>query len=163
MPLLIRVQFPNAVHHVSRLQWDWAIKNNLREEDSYPRENILPISESGKLNLIEKEGELVHGISVKLCVGHTPGLMLPVVEFKGRKIYYTGDLIPTAAHIPLVWNMSYDIESLRTIEEKKNLLEEALHNNGILLFQHDESIECCTLQETAKGIRMRDKLSFSEI
>jgi hypothetical protein len=59
--------------------------------------------------------------------------------------------------------MSYDIESLKTIEEKRQILEESLENNYILVFQHDENVECCTLGMTPKGIRAKDKFSFSEI
>jgi hypothetical protein len=59
--------------------------------------------------------------------------------------------------------MSYDIESLKTIDEKSKLLEEALLNDYILVFQHDESVECCTLKMTEKGIRAKDKFTFSDI
>jgi glyoxylase-like metal-dependent hydrolase (beta-lactamase superfamily II) len=155
--------FPNAAYHVSRTQWEWAIKNNLREEDAFLEENIIPISRSGHLNLIDEEGELFEGFSVRMCYGHTPGLMIPVFDYEGRRLVYTGDLIPTVAHIPLIWNMSYDIESLKTIEEKSSLLEEALRNNYILVFQHDAEVECCNLGMTPKGIRARDKFQFSEL
>jgi hypothetical protein len=59
--------------------------------------------------------------------------------------------------------MSYDIESLKTIEEKQKILKEALNNGFIFVFQHDEFIECCNLEMTPKGIRARDKFDFSEI
>jgi hypothetical protein len=59
--------------------------------------------------------------------------------------------------------MSYDIESLKTIDEKEKLLNEALENSYILVFQHDESVECCTLEMTDKGIRTKEKFRFSEI
>jgi glyoxylase-like metal-dependent hydrolase (beta-lactamase superfamily II) len=155
--------FPNATYHVSRAQWEWALKNNLREADAFLEENIIPIGESGNLNLVESDGELFPGFNVLICYGHTPGLMIPVIKYKDKTLVYAGDLIPTAAHIPLIWNMSYDIESLRTIEEKQRLLEEALANNYILVFQHDENVECCNLEMTAKGIRAKDKFEFSEI
>lgn len=154
--------FPDATYHVSRAQWEWAIKNNLREEDAFLEENILPIGQSGRLNLIDEEGELFSGFNVRICSGHTPGLMIPVINYYGRTFVYTGDLIPSVAHIPLIWNMSYDIESLKTIDEKNAILTEALDKNYILLFQHDEHIECCNLQMTPKGIRAKDKFSFSE-
>lgn len=155
--------FPRAVYHVSRAQWDWAVKNNPREEDAFLEENILPLIQSGRLSLVDEECELFKDISVRLCFGHTPGLMIPVIRYNDKTLVYTGDLIPTAAHIPLIWNMSYDIESLKTIDEKKNLLEEALLENYILVFQHDESVECCTLEMSPKGIRAKDKFRFSEI
>jgi len=153
--------FPNAAYHVTRTQWEWAVKNNPREADAFLEENILPIEQSGHLNLIDEEGELFPGFSVLICYGHTPGLMLPVIEYNGKTLVYTGDLIPTVAHIPLIWNMSYDIESLKTIEEKERVLKTALENNHILVFQHDENIECCNLELTQKGIRAKEKFALS--
>jgi glyoxylase-like metal-dependent hydrolase (beta-lactamase superfamily II) len=155
--------FPNALYHVSRTQWEWAAKNNLREADSFLEENILPIEQRGRLNLVDGEGELFPDFSVRICYGHTPGLMIPVIKYKGRTLVYTGDLIPTVAHIPIIWNMSYDIESLKSIDEKDRLLREAYEGNYILVFQHDEHTECCTLEMTPKGIRAKDKFTFSEI
>jgi glyoxylase-like metal-dependent hydrolase (beta-lactamase superfamily II) len=155
--------FSNATYHISRMQWEWAVKNNLREADSFLEENILPIVESGHLNLIENEGELYPGFSVMICVGHTPGLMIPIIKYKGKTLIYTGDLIPTIAHIPLLWNMSYDIESLKTIEEKQKVLNDALLNKHIFVFQHDEHIECCNLEMTPKGIRAKEKFDFQKV
>ncbi len=155
--------FPNAMHHVSREQWEWAVKNNPREEDAFLEENFIPLIESGQLNFVDEDEELFKGFSVRICYGHTPGLMIPVIVYNGRILVYTGDLIPTLAHLPLVWNMSYDIESLRTIDEKRKMLEEALNENYILVFQHDKHVECCNLQMTPKGIRAKDIFKFSEI
>jgi glyoxylase-like metal-dependent hydrolase (beta-lactamase superfamily II) len=157
------ITFPTAAYHVSRAQWEWALKNNIREEDAFLEENIYPISQSGHLNLVDEEGDLFEGFSVRMCYGHTPGLMIPVIRYGNKTLVYTGDLIPTSAHIPLIWNMSYDIESLKTIEEKSSLLKEAFENNYILVFQHDAEVECCYLKMTSKGIRAGDKFRFSEI
>ena len=116
-----KLTFPNATYHVSRAQWEWAMKNNLREADAFLEENIFPIEQSGHLNLLDEECELFPGFSFLICYGHTPGLMIPIIRTGEKTLVYTGDLIPTVAHIPLIWNMSYDIESLRTIEEKEHL------------------------------------------
>ncbi|MCE5347226.1 MAG: MBL fold metallo-hydrolase [Bacteroidales bacterium] len=154
--------FPNAKYHVSRSQWEWAVKNNIREADSFLEENIIPVGDSGHLNLVDEDEELFPGFSVRICNGHTPGLMIPVIKYGNKTLVYTGDLIPTIAHIPLIWNMSYDIESLKTIEEKESVLKEAIEGEYTLVFQHDEHIECCTLQMTQRGIRAKEKFSFSE-
>ena len=155
--------FPNATYHVSSSQWNWALKNNLREADAFLGENILPVQQSGHLNIIDKEIELYPGFSIMICNGHTPGLMLPVININGKTLVYTGDLIPTIGHIPLIWNMSYDIESLKTIEEKEKVLKQALDNDHILVFQHDQNVECGNVRMTEKGIRMKDMFQFSEI
>ncbi len=155
--------FPNATYHVSRSQWNWAIKSNLREADSFLEENIIPIGQSGHLNLVDEESELFPHFSIMICYGHTPGLMIPVIEYKNKILVYAGDLIPTVSHIPLIWNMSYDIDSLKTIGEKDRLLKTALERNYILIFQHDQNVECCNLEMTPKGIRAKHKFSFSEL
>ncbi|HUX94557.1 MAG TPA: MBL fold metallo-hydrolase [Bacteroidales bacterium] len=158
-----KLTFPKAVYHVSRAQWDWAVKNNIREEDAYPPENFILLKDSGQLNLVEKEGELFPGFNLRLCYGHTPGLMIPVIKNNDKTLVFTGDLIPTSAHIPLIWNMSYDIESLKSISEKERILNEALENDYTLVFQHDEKVECCRLVLTEKGIRAGEKFPFSLI
>ena len=145
--------FPNATYHASRAQWEWATENNPREEDAYLTENLKPFGESGKLSLIEDNGERWPGVTIRICYGHTPGLIVPEIRYNDRVFVYTGDLIPTIAHIPLLWNMAYDLLPLVTIAEKQELLGEALQGNYILLFQHDPVTECCTLTETPKGIR----------
>jgi glyoxylase-like metal-dependent hydrolase (beta-lactamase superfamily II) len=155
--------FPNATCHVSRTQWEWAAKNNLREADSFLEENILPIEQSGHLNLVDEECEMFPGFYVRMCFGHTPGLMIPIIKYNEKTLVYTSDLFPTVAHLPLIWNMSYDIDSLKTIDEKDRLLKEALEENYIFVFQHDENVECCTLEMTPKGIRAKDKFRFSEL
>jgi glyoxylase-like metal-dependent hydrolase (beta-lactamase superfamily II) len=152
--------FPDATYHVSRTQWDWAAKNNLREADSFLEENIFPMAESGHLNLVDEEGELFEGVSVRFFYGHTPGLMIPVVRYNGYIFFYAGDLIPTASHVPLVWNTSYDLDPLRTIDEKDRVLKEALEGNYIIIFQHDEFVECGNLKMTPKGIRLKESLNF---
>jgi glyoxylase-like metal-dependent hydrolase (beta-lactamase superfamily II) len=158
-----RLTFPNAIYHVSRTQWEWALKNNPREEDSFLEENILPFLHSGHLNLIDSDCELYNGFSLRIYYGHTPGLMVPVIRTSKQTLVFAGDLIPTCAHLPLIWNMSYDIESLKTIDEKNRLLEEALEGNYIIIFQHDEFTECCTLGMTPKGIRAKEKFMFAEL
>ena len=119
--------------------------------------------DSGHLNLVDEEEELFSGFSVRFYYGHTHGLMIPVIKYKDKTLVYTCDLIPTVAHIPIIWNMSYDIESLKTIKEKETLLKEALDGDYILVFQHDEHVECCTLELTPKGIRAKEKFDFKEI
>jgi glyoxylase-like metal-dependent hydrolase (beta-lactamase superfamily II) len=155
--------FPDATYHVSRSQWSWAVKNNLREADSFLEENIIPIEQSGHLNLVDEESDLFPQFSIMMCYGHTPGLMIPVIQYEDKTLVYTGDLIPTISHIPLIWNMSYDIESLKTIDEKETLLKTALEKNYVLVFQHDKNVECCNLEMTEKGIRAKDKFAFSAI
>jgi len=155
--------FPNARYWVSRQQWDWAVSSNPREADSFLEENLLPMMGHGKLHMVEKAGKLFEGIEVRIVNGHTPGQLIPIIDYKGTKLVFAADLIPTVAHIPLLWNMSYDLNQLATIQEKRDILEESLSNNYILFFEHDVRTECCTLKDTPKGIREDRLFKFSDI
>jgi hypothetical protein len=89
-------------------------------------------------------------------------MMLPVLEYNGHTIVYMADLLPSVAHIPLPYVMGYDMFPLTTLDEKKSFLQEALSNNYILYFEHDPHIECCTLQMTEKGIRVKETFTLKE-
>lgn len=146
--------FPNATYWISRLQWDWALDPNKREKASYLEENMLPMLESGQLKFIEKEGELFPGFQVRLFNGHTTGQVIPLLSYRGKTIVFAGDLIPSFMHIPVNYNMAYDIRPLISMQEKFEFLKEAVENDYILFFEHDLYHECCTLKETPKGVRM---------
>ncbi|MFO7851250.1 MAG: MBL fold metallo-hydrolase [Bacteroidota bacterium] len=155
--------FPNAKYWVSRQQWDWAINPNPREADSFLEENLLPMMGHGKLHMVEKAGKLFEGFDVRIVNGHTPGQLIPIIDYKKTKLVFAADLIPTVAHIPLLWNMSYDLDQLATIEEKREILEESLANKYILFFEHDIHTECCTVKDTPKGIREDRLMRFRDI
>jgi glyoxylase-like metal-dependent hydrolase (beta-lactamase superfamily II) len=155
--------FPNAEYIASRQQWEWAINPNLREADAYNEENLIPMRESGQLRLIDGPEQLCDGVELRIVSGHTPGQIIPVVDLGNRKLVFTADLIPSSAHIPLLWNMSYDLDQLLTIAEKSALLEEALAGNYVLMFQHDLEVECCTLVNTSKGIRRGESLTIKDL
>lgn len=155
--------FPNADYIVSRRQWEWAINPNIREADSYLEENLLPMQHSGRLRLIDGPMQLYDGIELRIADGHTPGQIIPVIGWGRRKLVFAADLIPSVAHIPLLWNMSYDLDQLKTIEEKKTLLEETVENDYVLMFQHDPDTECCTVTRTPKGIRAAEKMKVEDV
>jgi hypothetical protein len=59
--------------------------------------------------------------------------------------------------------MSYDTRPLLTLKEKEVFMNEAAENGYILFFEHDLYRECCTVQLTEKGIRIKDSFSMAEI
>ena len=90
-------------------------------------------------------------------------MMLPQITYKDKTIVYMADLLPAAAHIPIPYVMAYDTRPLLTMNEKKLFLEEAVEKDFVLFFEHDPKIECCTLQQTEKGIRMKESFELSSL
>ena len=157
--------FKNATYWSNQQHWDWAVNPNDREKASFLKENILPIQESGQLEFIDTvDGvDFSKDIKIKFVYGHTDAMMLPLIEYKQRKILYMADLLPSTGHIPLPYLMAYDMFPLKTLAEKKLILTEAVENNYVLFFEHDPINECCTLQQTERGIRLKEAFKLDEL
>jgi glyoxylase-like metal-dependent hydrolase (beta-lactamase superfamily II) len=155
--------FKNATYWISKPQWEWATSPNRREKASFLKENIFPIQESGQLKIIEEETEIFPGFKVKIFNGHTDGQMIPHISYKGKTIVFMADLLPSTAHVPLPYIMAYDTRPLITLQDKERFFEEAIKNDYILFFEHDLYNECCTLEMTEKGIRVKETFDLSAI
>lgn len=156
--------FKNAVYWSNGRHWQWATEPNAREKASFLKENILPIQESGQLKFIEEYGkDFPPGVSIRQVFGHTEAMMLPQVTYKGKTILYMADLLPSTGHIPVPYVMAYDMFPLTTLNEKISFLTEAQQNDYVLYFEHDPVNECCTLEMTEKGIRMKETFKLGEL
>jgi len=157
--------FKNATYWSNQQHWDWAVYPNDREKASFLKENILPIQESGRLKFIEPvDGvQFTKNIVVRFAYGHTDAMMLPQIFYKDKTILYMADLLPSVGHIPIPYVMAYDMFPLKTMSERKAFFSEAVEKEFILFLEHDPVNECCTLQQTDKGIRLKDTFTLSEI
>ncbi|MFA5974123.1 MAG: MBL fold metallo-hydrolase [Lentimicrobiaceae bacterium] len=154
--------FPNATHWLSSTQWNWATHPNRREKASFLHENMMPVSESGKLKLFDGPFELIPGFEVRIYNGHTAGQAIPFITTGNRTVVFMADTTPTSAHVPLSYIMSYDTQPLISLTEKEDFMNEAVEKQYILYFEHDAYHECCTLEQTEKGIRVKETMSLKE-
>lgn len=163
--------FRNATYWSNEHHWRWATEPNPREKASFLKENILPIQESGQLKFVDvgrgSAEENVHleavmpNMDVFVVNGHTDAMMIPLIHYKGRVVAFMADLLPSIHHIPLPWVMAYDTRPLLTMTEKKEFLELAADKNFVLFFEHDPINQCCTVQRTEKGIRLKEVFPLS--
>lgn len=156
--------FKNATYWSNKQHWDWALFPNHREKPSFLQENIIPLYDSGQLRFIEVEDgvQFSDNISVRFAYGHTDAMMLPQINYNGRTLLYMADLLPSAGHIPLPYVMSYDVRPLVTMEERKRYWQESIDNEYALFLEHDPVNECCTIQLTEKGYRLKETFSLQE-
>lgn len=156
--------FKNAIYWSNAEHWEWATKPNNREKASFLKENILPIHESGQLKFIdgEESKQLGENISLSYMRGHTDAMMIPQIKYKGKTVAFMADLLPSTGHIPLPYVMGYDTRPLLTLSEKEKFLKRAADEEFILFLEHDSVNECCTLQNTEKGVRLKDTFTLEE-
>lgn len=154
--------FKNAYYWSNKQHWEWAVNPNQREKASFLEENILPIQESGQLKFVEDKssGILNPNISIRFAFGHTDAMMLPQINYRGKTILYIADLLPSVGHIPLPYVMAYDMFPLKTLEERELYWNEIVENDYIVFLEHDSVNECCTMQMTEKGVRLKDTFTL---
>ncbi|WP_321347528.1 MBL fold metallo-hydrolase [uncultured Draconibacterium sp.] len=155
--------FPNATLWSSKTQWEHAKISNPRERAAFNRPVLDFMMDSGKLQLIEKEGEFLPGFEIRMFDGHTPGQMLPILHTDKHAFVYTSDLFTTAANIPVLWISAYDLDPVKVMEEKGKFLKEAADNNYIFFFEHDYYTECASVKETEKGVQLKEKFNLEEL
>ena len=164
----LKTTFKNAKYWSNKNHWNWATDPNKRESASFLKENILPIEESGQLHYLEKDGKNYLtksdlGFDVLFVDGHTEKQMIPVVSYKGQKIAFAADLVPTHGHVPLPYIPGYDIRPLISLKEKELFLNFCHENNVFLFFEHDAFVELCSLKKTDRGIRLNEKLTVLDL
>ena len=151
--------FPNAAHHVQTAQWEHALNPNPRDRASYFRDRIEPIEKKGALVLQDGGWALAPGLDVLVFHGHTPGQHLPLFRDGKHTLFFCGDLIPTAAHIPTPYIMAYDVDPVLAMDEKTAILERAARESWILFFEHDPQVEACRVRLDEGRITMGEPVS----
>lgn len=155
--------FPNARYWCSKTQWEHSKIANAREKAAFHTNVLQFIKNTGKLHFVEKEGELFTDFEVRFYDGHTPGQMIPFIQYKSKTVVYMADLIPTAANIPLLWLAAYDLFPVKAMEEKENFLNEAVKKEFVLFFEHDKFTECAIAGQNEKGFFAEKTFSLSNL
>ena len=133
--------FPRARHVVQKREWEDATHPHERNRASYLQENIGPLGESGLLQLVDGETEIVPGVRVIPTPGHTAGhqsVLIGPWDPGAPKALFLGDVVPTAVHVKLPWVMSYDLDPSRTVETKRALFTRAVTEDWLLVWGHDK-------------------------
>ncbi|SHI41804.1 MBL fold metallo-hydrolase [Flavobacterium terrae] len=162
------VAFKNATFWSNENHWEWATKPNPREKASFLSENILPMQESGQLKFIERP-DSDFGISKELGFdiyyvdGHTEKQMIPHINYNGKTIVFCADLLATAGHIPIPYVMGYDTRPLLTMPEKTKFLTTAAEKNHYLWLEHDAHNQIITVEQTEKGVRLKEVYRCEDI
>ena len=133
----VRLAFRRARYHVQLQEWNWAHTLNERIQASYLPHNFDPVMAEQRWTLLDGQAEVLPGIRVLPTPGHCPGHQSVLLHSAGDTACYLGDLVPTFSHLPLPWIMGYDVEPLRTLEAKRDLLQRAVDEHWLLVSVHD--------------------------
>lgn len=136
------LQYPNACHWVHRQHWDHAREPFLKDRASFLREDFDSLANSDRLSLVEGDDPRcpLEGVEWFVSRGHTPYQLHPIFGSGDSRLMFVGDVVPTVNHLRPGWVMAYDVEPLRTIEEKRRIYRRCLEDGMMLAFPHDPSV-----------------------
>ena len=143
--------FPKAKYYVQEGEWQHACRQFERDRISYITDNYDPLINTGQMELLRGDREIIPGISVRVFRGHTAHMQAVIIAGGGRKACYISDLIPTRAHIDLTWGMSFDLFPIDTIESKKKYYAESIPEKWLTVFTHDPELPWAYVERDAEG------------
>ena len=134
-------RFPRAQHLVQEKEWQAAMAPNELTKAFYTKDDFFPLKEKGLLKLIDGDYQLTDRIKLKLTGAHSAGHQIVLLDSDGDKAVFPGDIIPTVTHLRLPFIAAYDLFPLEVLEEKKILIEKALQENWLLIWDHDPRVK----------------------
>lgn len=150
--------FPNATYYVQQANFKTAQNPNLREKASYFPANFSPLEKHQQLKLTQgEEKNILPNISFFVSNGHTEGHQAVIIEDVHNAIIYCGDVIPTSSHVRSAWVMGYDLDPLKIIEEKKQILEKAVQKPTYLYFEHDPYCDAATVEKHNNDFAVKER------
>ncbi|MGC6508502.1 MAG: MBL fold metallo-hydrolase [Myxococcota bacterium] len=145
--------FPNAIYVVSQSAYDRALSPHYRDKASFIPELQSLLIQSKRLELVSGAESQALGPSYRLRYsdGHTPGLLLTEIPSSQGPILFASDLIPGRAWVHRSITMGYDRFPELLIDEKMNVLNELVQNNGRLFFTHDMDTAMARITKDEQG------------
>jgi glyoxylase-like metal-dependent hydrolase (beta-lactamase superfamily II) len=146
--------FPHARYIVRRGEWEDALAPHERNRASYFRENFVPLADAGLLDLVDEDGEVSPGLSLRRTGGHTAHHQMVEIAGGERTAVFVADLLPTVAHLPLPYIMGYDLYPMQTLAFKRAFLREAVEREHLILFEHDPDVAAGSIREEQGKLRV---------
>ena len=134
-----KVVFANARHVMWQAEWEfWSLEAGLAFDEfdaKHARRKLSPLA--GRLDLINREIEIVPGIHAVLAAGHTPGHMALAVVSASEELLYVGDAFGHPIHLEHPdWNILYDYQPELAVQSRRQLRDRAVAGQARILAFH---------------------------
>ncbi|MDX9964364.1 MBL fold metallo-hydrolase [Desulfobacter postgatei] len=117
--------FPNALFVVGEEHFRRSKSPHPRDRASFIPGLAEKLQATGRLVLKQGGDRLTVGsltIEFFQSQGHTPGMLISLIQAQGGTVIYTGDLIPGLPWVNLPITMGYDRFAEKLVDEKKQML-----------------------------------------
>jgi glyoxylase-like metal-dependent hydrolase (beta-lactamase superfamily II) len=126
--------FPNARYLIPQGDWDYF---NTMLETNRQMEQVIPLKDLGRMDLISGETELTADVQAMPTPGHTPGHTSFVIASGGEKAVITGDLAHHPAQLNETdWCPVFDDNSTASSESRKRVCDMLEADGVVAAFCH---------------------------
>ena len=130
--------FPRARHLAPRAEIEVAKKPGHARAASYRAEDVVPIERAGLLEAYDGDVELLPGLRAHVLGGHSDGVAVITFDEQGDEpAIFWSDVVPTSHHVQPAYVMAYDLDVVRSIEQRSEWLERAARGGWTGLLYHD--------------------------
>jgi glyoxylase-like metal-dependent hydrolase (beta-lactamase superfamily II) len=137
----LETAFPRARIFIQRGELELAREpRNERLHAAYRAAGEVIATVAGQIEAIDGDTEIVPGVRAVVTGGHTRDHQAVLVSDGGECFMHLADIVPTRSHIRGPWNQAYDLDALRTMEQKAHYLGLAAEHRWWLSFAHDDTV-----------------------
>ena len=141
---------PHARYVTQRGEIEHAREQHPRDASSYRAVNYEPLVDSGRMHLLDGDGEVAPGVEVRVAPGHNRDMMVVIVRSRGETWCHFADLVAYASQLTPTWVTAFDLFPLETMANKTQLLGHAAAEDWWCSFGHDPQVAFAKI-EIAEG------------
>ena len=102
------------------------------------------------------------GVTATVTGGHTTDHQVALVRSLDQNFIHLADIVPTRSHLRGPWNQAYDLNALRTMEQKGHYIKRAVAERWWISFAHDPAIYAARIVYDAGKVVVRESIPVTE-
>jgi len=99
---------------------------------------LAPVA--GLVEAIESDVDLIAGVTATVTGGHTSDHQTALVRSGDAGFIHLADIVPTRSHMRGPWNQAYDLDAIRTMDQKESYLARSVAERWWVSFAHDPQV-----------------------
>jgi glyoxylase-like metal-dependent hydrolase (beta-lactamase superfamily II) len=114
------------------------------------------------IEALDGDTDVIAGVRAVVTGGHTRDHQATLVSDGGECFMHLADIVPTRSHIRGPWNQAYDLDAIRTMEQKAHYLGLAMEHRWWLSFAHDDTVFAAMVQNDRGRIVLGETVAVAE-